>query len=428
MSRIRRSFAFTRFDEEQRMVYGIAATDQLATDGYIVTKDAMKAAWDDYMVFANIREMHQDIAAGVVKEYSFEDDGVHIGVYVADDSTWAKVKAGVLKAFSIGAEALQKIGNVITEIILYEISLVDRPADPGAVVTMFRGYGKARNLTNRGRSPKESAMTGISRTELAAQKPTKPPTAASAVSEKTQRDDGFEMAENEIDPMKENEQDAVAALMQAFHQLEDLAEQVAEHIANGQTTDGVLAQVQNAHRCIGRALTEHVRAATAYEPADDSTEESDADVSGAETAAEGEGAPASGQRAAKPVAGRAPISRRGNGGLAAQVAALVKVLEPAVRNGSLVRTPRPAGYQPVAQPGQPTPAQPVVRTVSKQDDNVQIQRAEDDDGFPAQGTAAWKALDEDTRIRVALERNTKKAKAGDPSVVRIIGPNGQGRN
>jgi len=159
VSTIKRSFQIARVDEDQRMVYGIAATDQLATDGYIVTKEAMQAAWADYMTYANIREMHQDIAAGVVKEYSFEDDGVHIGVYVADDSTWAKVKAGVLKAFSIGAEALQKIGNVITEIILYEISLVDRPADPGAVVTMFRGY-ITRGTNNRGRSPKGKSMNG----------------------------------------------------------------------------------------------------------------------------------------------------------------------------------------------------------------------------------------------------------------------------
>jgi hypothetical protein len=427
MSQIKRSFMISRVDEDQHMVYGIAATDQLATDGFIVTKEAMKAAWDDYMKFANIREMHKDIAAGVVKEYSFEDDGVHIGVYVADESTWAKIKAGVLKAFSIGAQSLQKIGNVITEIILYEISLVDRPADPGAVVTMFRGYN-TRSANNRGRSPKEKAMTGLTRAGLAASKPMVPPQPAASVPERTQRDDGLEMAAGGIDPLKQNEQDAVSALMQAFHQLEDLAEQIAGHIDDGQTTDGVLAQVQNAHRCLGRALTEHVKAATAYDPGEDSANETDAAVAGTENADETECAPASSERAAKPQAGRAPISRNGNGGLAAQVAALTASVQTLVRNGGLVRTPRSAGYQPAAQPGASVAPQPVVRTVSKQDDNVQVQRAEDDDGYPAQGTLAWKGLDEDTRVRVALERNTKKAKAGDPSVVRIIGPNGLGRN
>lgn len=423
MSTIKRSFRISRLDEERRMVYGIAATDQLATDGYIVTKEAMKAAWDDYMKFANIREMHQDIAAGVVREFSFEDDGVHIGVYVADDSTWAKVKAGVLKAFSIGAEALQKIGNVITEIILYEISLVDRPADPGAVVTMFRGYN-TRSATNRDRSPKERAMTGITRVGLAASKPTVPPQPAAVTGEPVQRGENPELAAGDLGPLMENEQDAVAALMEAFHQLEALAERIEGHISNGQTTDAVLAHVQNSHRSLGRALTEHVKAATAYDAGEDPA---DPETTPDDTATRTDGAPASSQRAAAPVAGRAVISRNGNGGLAAQVAELTKAVGALVRNGSLVKTQRPAGYLPAAQPNDPAP-QPVVRSVSKQDDHVQVVRAEDDDGFPAQGTPAWKALDEDTRVRVALERNTKKAKAGDPSVVRIIGPNGQGRN
>lgn len=419
MSTIKRSFQIARVDEDQRMVYGIAATDQLATDGYIVTKEAMQAAWADYMTYANIREMHQDIAAGVVKEYSFEDDGVHIGVYVADDSTWAKVKAGVLKAFSIGAEALQKIGNVITEIILYEISLVDRPADPGAVVTMFRGY-ITRGTNNRGRSPKGKSMNGnLSRAGLAASKPIAPPAPAASVLEQTKRDDGVEMSDNGDD----SEQDAISALMDAFHKLESLTEQVAGHVGNGQTTDSVLAHVQNAHRSLGRALTEHVKAATAYDPGEDSHDETDADVSGVEAGAEAEGAPASSQRAAKPVAGRSSISRNGNGGLAAQVAELTKAVGTLVRNGGLVKTPRAAGYLPAAQPA--VAPQPVLRTVSKADDHVAVVRNDVDDGFPAQGTAAWKDLDEDTRIRVAIERNNK-----NPDIIKRIGVNSaaSGRN
>jgi hypothetical protein len=422
MSQIKRSFVISRVDQEQRMVYGIAATDQLATDGYIVTKEAMQAAWANYMTYANIREMHQDIAAGVVKEFSFEDDGVHIGVYVADDSTWAKVKAGVLKAFSIGAEALQKIGNVITEIILYEISLVDRPADPGAVVTMFRGYN-TRSANNRGRSPKGKSMNGnLSRAGLAASKPIAPPAPAASVLEQTKRDDGGILMDDNGD---DSQQDAISALMDAFHNLESLTEQVSGHVGNGQTTDSVLAHVQNAHRSLGRALTEHVKAATAYDPGEDSHDETDADVAGAgvEAGVEAEGTPTSSQRAAKPVAGRASISRNGNGGLAAQVAELTKAVGTLVRNGGLVKTPRAAGYQPAAQLA--VAPQPVIRSVSKSDDHVAVVRAEADDGFPAQGTAAWKGLDEDTRIRVAIERNNK-----NPDIIKRIGINSaaSGRN
>lgn len=132
----------SKVDEEQRMVWGYATTGARDSQGEIVTKDAIAAAWDDYMKFANIREMHQPSAVGVVKEYSFDDTGVMIGAKVVDDAAWEKVKEQVYKGFSIGGKKLpggyDAVTKTITALQLTEISLVDRPANPESLITMYK--------------------------------------------------------------------------------------------------------------------------------------------------------------------------------------------------------------------------------------------------------------------------------------------------
>lgn len=134
--------AISKVDEENRMVWGYASTGARDSQDEIVTQDAIKGAWDDYMQFANVREMHQPSAVGVVKEYTFDDNGVFIGTHVVDDAAWTKVMAGVYKGFSIGGKKLpggyDPITKTITALKLTEISLVDRPANPEALITMFK--------------------------------------------------------------------------------------------------------------------------------------------------------------------------------------------------------------------------------------------------------------------------------------------------
>jgi hypothetical protein len=132
----------SKVDDEQRMVYGVASTEALDVQGEVVTKEAMADAMDDYMKFANIREMHQPSAVGVAKSFEIDGDGrTHISVHVVDDSAWAKVKAGVYKGFSIGGKAISKVEGVIKSLRLSEISLVDRPANPEALITVWKADG-----------------------------------------------------------------------------------------------------------------------------------------------------------------------------------------------------------------------------------------------------------------------------------------------
>lgn len=133
-----------RVDEDQRLVSGYAATEQRASDGMVVTRDAISAALDDYMEFANVREMHQPSAVGVTRSANVDDTGLYITAEVVDDAAWEKVKRGVYKGFSIGAKVTERDPEdrtVVRGIALREISLVDRPADPGAKIDLWHADG-----------------------------------------------------------------------------------------------------------------------------------------------------------------------------------------------------------------------------------------------------------------------------------------------
>jgi hypothetical protein len=143
---MKRYFEIQKLDEELRMVWGYASTETVDAQGETVSKAAMQDAWDDYMQFGNIREMHKASAVGVVKEYAFDDVGLKIGAHIVDDAAWAKVTAGVYKGFSIGGKKLpggfDAETKTITKMKLTEISLVDRPCNPEALIEMFKVDGE----------------------------------------------------------------------------------------------------------------------------------------------------------------------------------------------------------------------------------------------------------------------------------------------
>ena len=132
----------TKFDEEQRMVYGIATCSKLDNQNEIVDWDATKSAVADYSNWRNIREMHKPSAVGTAPVLELRDNTqeLYVGAKIIDDSAWMKCKEGVYKGFSIGGDKLDqkvemdkvsgKTVNRITKYNLNEISLVDRPANP----------------------------------------------------------------------------------------------------------------------------------------------------------------------------------------------------------------------------------------------------------------------------------------------------------
>lgn len=130
-----------KVNPETRMVYGYASTEAMDGQGEIVSKDALANALPAYMKFANIREMHQPSAVGVAKQATLDEKGLYLAVKVVADDAWNKVKEGVYKGFSIGGKTITKVDDTITELRLSEISLVDRPANPEAVIEVWKAEG-----------------------------------------------------------------------------------------------------------------------------------------------------------------------------------------------------------------------------------------------------------------------------------------------
>lgn len=134
-------------DDGSIIVEGIASSEVVDSDGEIITAAAIKSAIPEYMKFGTgaVREMHQLKAAGTALEISVGDDNVTvIKAHIVDSEAVKKVKTDVYKGFSVGGsitsrDELNK--TVITGIDLVEVSLVDRPANPSAVITCYKAEG-----------------------------------------------------------------------------------------------------------------------------------------------------------------------------------------------------------------------------------------------------------------------------------------------
>jgi hypothetical protein len=131
----------TKQDDGSLLVEGIASSESRDCQKEIITADAMKAALPDYMKFGNVREMHQPRAAGVATECEVIDGHTILKALIVDPTAILKVESGTYKGFSIGGKVTSRDPvdkTIITGIDLFEISLVDRPANPDAVFNMYK--------------------------------------------------------------------------------------------------------------------------------------------------------------------------------------------------------------------------------------------------------------------------------------------------
>lgn len=123
-------------------VFGVASTESVDDQGEIVLADAMRAAIPGYMQFPALRSMHQLDAAGTTLTAEVGEDGLtRIEAHVVDPIAALKVKNNVFRGFSIGGRVTKRDADnpkIITGIQLNEISLVDRPANPEAVMECWK--------------------------------------------------------------------------------------------------------------------------------------------------------------------------------------------------------------------------------------------------------------------------------------------------
>lgn len=129
------------------MVYGMATDPSLDLDGQGCDPEWLKRAMPDWFKVGNIREQHGPVAAGVGKELERTDnDQWMLKAHIVDANTVRKVNAGVLKGFSIGVrngkvqrdKAAGYPNGKIVDGNIVEISLVDRPCNPKATMTIVK--------------------------------------------------------------------------------------------------------------------------------------------------------------------------------------------------------------------------------------------------------------------------------------------------
>jgi phage head maturation protease len=145
MTRFRQFGAITKIEDQEDgtiKVWGVASSETRDQQGETITAAAMKAALPDYGRFPALREMHEPSAAGRVVEAEVDDHGItQICAHVVDPLAITKVRAGVYAGFSIGGKVLKRDSadrSVITALKLVEISLVDSPCNPDAVINMWK--------------------------------------------------------------------------------------------------------------------------------------------------------------------------------------------------------------------------------------------------------------------------------------------------
>lgn len=147
--------AFSKVEEQDDgtiIVEGIASSESVDSDGEVVKASAIEAALPDYMRDGTgaLREMHQPLAAGTAIA-SVADNVTTIKAHVVDPVAVKKVKTGVYKGFSVGGKVTSRDSvdkNTITGLRLIEISLVDRPANPDARLTMWKAEGEIDDVPN----------------------------------------------------------------------------------------------------------------------------------------------------------------------------------------------------------------------------------------------------------------------------------------
>ncbi|MGH7044941.1 MAG: DUF6582 domain-containing protein [Stellaceae bacterium] len=153
-----------KIDAGRREVWGYASTEARDDQGEIVKREALMAALGDYMRFANIREMHQLSAVGIAREAAVDDKGLYVGARIVDDQAWQKVVEGVYKGYSIGGVVTGRDPadyKTITGLVLNEISLVDRPANPEAVFDYWKAAGALMMPETRFNSPLQIWACGV---------------------------------------------------------------------------------------------------------------------------------------------------------------------------------------------------------------------------------------------------------------------------
>ncbi len=144
----------TKVDDEKHLVEGYVSSEAVDLAGQIVDPEFLKRAIPPWLAsWANVREGHDPRRpVGVAKSADLTaQPGPYVVTEVVDSEAWKKVKAGLLKGYSVGIKDPKVVydskapnGRIVDGIFL-ELSLVDRPCNPDAKVALYKaastGFG-----------------------------------------------------------------------------------------------------------------------------------------------------------------------------------------------------------------------------------------------------------------------------------------------
>lgn len=156
-----------KIEEERRLVYGIAAAEEVDRAGeifdyesskpYIETWSAQQAKESGGANYGNVRAMHGDVSAGkIVRPIDFDDESrtVNVCIKVVDDGEWRKVLEGVYTGLSFGGQYVRRWedGAAMRYTLKpQELSLADRPCVASAsIVEVVKSDGGVRNMVLKG--------------------------------------------------------------------------------------------------------------------------------------------------------------------------------------------------------------------------------------------------------------------------------------
>jgi hypothetical protein len=132
-------------DDGSLLVYGKATDDSLDLDDQRCDAGWLKTAMPEWFQWGNIREQHRtDSAIGKAIEHEASEDGHYITARIVDPLAVVKTKAGIFTGFSIGIRKPKIVkspsarNGLITGGLITEISLVDRPANSNAILTLCK--------------------------------------------------------------------------------------------------------------------------------------------------------------------------------------------------------------------------------------------------------------------------------------------------
>ncbi|HEX9115291.1 MAG TPA: HK97 family phage prohead protease [Anaerolineae bacterium] len=133
---------FSKVSLADRTVDGVATAEVVDVQKDLITTACAVAAFEKFD--GTIREMHQPVAIGKLLSWKPVGKAINVSIYLSKsqdgEDALTKVQEGILKGLSLAGRALEWFYKtidgvrvrVITKMELYELSLVDRPANPAA--------------------------------------------------------------------------------------------------------------------------------------------------------------------------------------------------------------------------------------------------------------------------------------------------------